>query len=68
MLGADSLRAHKIYSYRLSNGMTQAEFAQMCNASNEVVAGWEKGVMPDDEHLKKLSEILETPIEKLVGR
>lgn len=68
MLGADSLRAHKIYSYRLTNGMTQADFAKLCDASSETVAGWEKGVMPDAVHLKKLAELLETPVEKLVGR
>ena len=60
--------AENIKTIRKQRGMTQEELAARLNVVRQTVSKWEKGLsVPDAELLKKLAEILETDVSRLVG-
>lgn len=53
---------------RKSKGLSQDELAVKLNVVRQTVSKWERGLsVPDSEMLITLSEILETPVSKLLG-
>ena len=53
---------------RKQKGMTQEELAIRLNVVRQTVSKWEKELsVPDAVLLQKLSEVLETPVDKLLG-
>lgn len=57
-----------IQFYRKDKGFSQETFAQQLNVVRQTISKWEKGLsVPDAEMLNKISEVLEVPVEKLLG-
>ncbi len=58
----------KIAEIRKEKGISQKELAKMLNISPGNLCEWEKGrIEPNLDALKKISEILETSLDYLVG-
>lgn len=59
---------NRIKEIRMSRGMKQAEFAEIMNAGQSTVSGWENGSRePDFEALRKMSELFDCSIDELLG-
>ena len=57
-----------IRALRKSKGLSQQELAIKLNVVRQTVSKWEQGLsVPDSEMLISLSEVLETPVSKLLG-
>ena len=57
-----------IKSIRKSKGLSQEELAIKLNVVRQTISKWEQGLsVPDAEMLISISEILETPVSKLLG-
>lgn len=57
-----------LQTVRKNRGMTQEELATRLNVTRQTVSKWEKGLsVPDAELLVRISEILETDVETLLG-
>ena len=53
---------------RKSKGFSQQELAVKLNVVRQTVSKWEQGLsVPDSDMLLSLSEVLETPVSKLLG-
>lgn len=59
--------SRKITMLRRSRGQTQGDFARLFGVQQATVSRWEKGAMPDYQHLLKLAEIGGTSVEELLG-
>lgn len=59
--------ARKIVALRRSLGETQAEFAVRFNVNQASVSRWERGSMPDSEHLTILSILAGVSIPEFLG-
>jgi len=54
--------------YRKQKGYTQETLAQALNIVRQTVSKWEKGYsVPDADMLEKMSEILDVPVNELLG-
>lgn len=58
-----SLLAGRIKALRKSASLTQTEFAEAIGVSQGTVSRWEKGVDPDFEHLQKLADFADEPVD-----
>lgn len=57
-----------IRDLRKSKGLSQQELAIKLNVVRQTISKWEQGLsIPDSEMLISLSEVLETPVSKLLG-
>lgn len=57
-----------IGALRKSKGLSQQELAIKLNVVRQTISKWEQGLsVPDSEMLISLSEVLETPVSKLLG-
>ena len=57
-----------IRARRKSKGLSQQELAIKLNVVRQTISKWEQGLsVPDSEMLISLSEVLETPVSKLLG-
>ena len=57
-----------IKEIRKSKGLSQQELAIKLNVVRQTISKWEQGLsIPDSEMLISLSEVLETPVSKLLG-
>ena len=57
-----------IRALRKSKGLSQQELAIKLNVVRQTISKWEQGLsVPDSEMLSSLSEVLETPVSKLLG-
>ncbi len=57
-----------IKAIRKSKGLSQEELAIKLNVVRQTISKWEQGLsVPDSEMLISISEILETPVSKLLG-
>ena len=57
-----------IKSIRKSKGLSQEELAIKLNVVRQTISKWEQGLsVPDAEMLISISEVLETPVSKLLG-
>ena len=57
-----------IRALRKSKGLSQQELAIKLNVVRQTISKWEQGLsVPDSEMLITLSEVLETPVSKLLG-
>lgn len=57
-----------IRDLRKSKGLSQQELAIKLNVVRQTISKWEQGLsVPDSEMLISLSEVLETPVSKLLG-
>ena len=57
-----------IRALRKSKGLSQQELAIKLNVVRQTISKWEQGLsVPDSEMLISLSEVLETPVSKLLG-
>lgn len=57
-----------IRALRKSKGLSQQELAIKLNVVRQTISKWEQGLsVPDSEMLIFLSEVLETPVSKLLG-
>lgn len=57
-----------IRALRKSKGLSQQELAIKLNVVRQTISTWEQGLsVPDSEMLISLSEVLETPVSKLLG-
>ena len=57
-----------IKSIRKSKGLSQEELAIKLNVVRQTISKWEQGLsVPDSEMLVSISEILETPVNILLG-
>ena len=57
-----------IRALRKSKGLSQQELAIKLNVERQTISKWEQGLsVPDSEMLISLSEVLETPVSKLLG-
>ena len=57
-----------IKAIRKSRGLSQQELAVKLNVVRQTVSKWEQGLsVPDSDMLIALSEVLETPVSKLLG-
>ena len=53
---------------RIGKGMSQEQLALRLNVVRQTVSKWEKGTsVPDADTLLRLSEVLETPVNELLG-
>lgn len=52
---------------RESRGLTQAEVAQKLGMSRSTYANWEKTTEPSFSDIKRIAEILDTPVTVLIG-
>ena len=60
--------SENIKKIRKSKGLTQKDLALQLNVVRQTVSKWEQGLsVPDSEMLISLSEVLETPVSKLLG-
>ncbi len=54
--------------YRKEKGLTQEQLATKINVVRQTVSKWESGLSaPDAETLIKISDVLETPVQVLIG-
>ena len=57
-----------IRALRKSRGLSQQELAIKLNVVRQTISKWEQGLsVPDSEMLISMSEVLETPVSKLLG-
>ena len=57
-----------IKSIRKTKGLSQQELAAKLNVVRQTVSKWEQGLsVPDSDMLIALSEVLETPVSRLLG-
>ena len=57
-----------IKAVRKSKGLSQEELAIKLNVVRQTISKWEQGLsVPDAEMLISISEVLETPVSKLLG-
>lgn len=57
-----------IKSIRKAKGLSQEELAVKCNVVRQTISKWENGLsVPDSEMLITISEVLETPVNVLLG-
>lgn len=57
-----------IKSIRKSKGLSQEELAIKLNVVRQTISKWEQGLsVPDSEMLISISEVLETPVNTLLG-
>lgn len=57
-----------IKALRKSKGLSQEELAIKLNVVRQTISKWEQGLsVPDAEMLISISEVLETPVSKLLG-
>ena len=57
-----------IRALRKSKGLSQQDLAIKLNVVRQTISKWEQGLsVPDSEMLISLSEVLETPVSKLLG-
>ena len=57
-----------IRALRKSKGLSQQELGIKLNVVRQTISKWEQGLsVPDSEMLISLSEVLETPVSKLLG-
>ena len=57
-----------IRALRKSKGLSQQELAIKLNVVRQTISKWEQGLsVPDSDMLISLSEVLETPVSKLLG-
>ena len=57
-----------IKSIKKSKGLSQEELAIKLNVVRQTISKWEQGLsVPDAEMLISISEVLETPVSKLLG-
>jgi len=57
-----------IKALRKSKGLSQQELAVKLNVVRQTVSKWEQGLsVPDSDMLIVISEVLETPVSKLLG-
>lgn len=57
-----------IKAIRKSKGLSQQELAVKLNVVRQTVSKWEQGLsVPDSDMLITISEVLETPVSKLLG-
>lgn len=57
-----------IKSIRKSRGLSQEELAIKLNVVRQTISKWEQGLsVPDSEMLISISEVLETPVNTLLG-
>ena len=57
-----------IKAIRKSKGLSQQELAVKLNVVRQTVSKWEQGLsVPDSDMLIAISEVLETPVSKLLG-
>lgn len=57
-----------IRALRKSKGLSEQELAIKLNVVRQTISKWEQGLsVPDSEMLISLSEVLETPVSKLLG-
>ena len=57
-----------IKSIRKSKGLSQEDLAIKLNVVRQTISKWEQGLsVPDAEMLISISEVLETPVSKLLG-
>ena len=57
-----------IKAIRKSKGLSQEELAVKVNVVRQTVSKWEQGLsVPDSDMLISISEVLETPVSKLLG-
>lgn len=57
-----------IRALRKSKGLSQQELAIKLNVVRQTISKWEQGLsVPDSEMLISMSEVLETPVSKLLG-
>ncbi|MCM1215544.1 MAG: helix-turn-helix domain-containing protein [Lachnospiraceae bacterium] len=57
-----------IKTIRRSKGLSQQELAVKLNVVRQTISKWEKGLsVPDSDMLISISEILETPVNTLLG-
>lgn len=60
--------SENIKAIRKSKGISQQELAIKLNVVRQTISKWEQGLsVPDSEMLISLSEVLETPVSKLLG-
>lgn len=60
--------SENIKAIRKSKGLSQQELAIKLNVVRQTISKWEQGLsVPDSEMLISLSEVLETPLSKLLG-
>lgn len=60
--------SENIKAIRKSKGLSQQELAIKLNVVRQTISKWEQGLsVPDSEMLISLSEVLETPVSKLLG-
>ncbi len=58
-----------IKAIRKSKGLSQEELAVKLNVVRQTISKWEKGLsVPDSEMLVTISDILETPVNTLLGQ
>ncbi len=58
-----------IKKYRISQGMTQVQFAKLLGVSKQCVSNWENdNVLPSIEMLMKMADIFCTTTDELLGR
>lgn len=65
--GMTSAVAAKIAKLRRSLGKTQAEFGSVFGVGQAAVSRWEKGSMPEPQHLAKIAELLGETVASLIG-
>ena len=60
--------SENIKAIRKSKGLSQQELAIELNVVRQTISKWEQGLsVPDSEMLISMSEVLETPVSKLLG-
>ncbi len=60
--------SENIKAIRKSKGLSQQELAIKLNVVRQTISKWEQGLsVPDSEMLISMSEVLETPVSKLLG-
>lgn len=58
----------KIKELRVEKKMSQEKLAEQMDISRQAVAKWESGTsLPDTQHLLKLSQIFNVPVEEITG-
>ena len=58
----------RLREFRIRHRMTQADVAEELRTSRPLVASWEGGrVTPNTQSLMKLANLLECPVDDLIG-
>jgi len=65
-IGGDVL--NRIKDLRIKSGLRQIDLAEKLDVLQSTISHWENGkVEPDNESLKKMSEIFETTVDDIIG-